>query len=106
MKKILSSLLAAALLLACLAGCSNNDESPGNSGASDEMTGIPAHISIGTNPSGQSAYTMGAGIADVINKADIGTTVTVEETSGFPVNVQLMMYHVSFAYGNACCCPG
>ena len=59
-------------------------------GSADYGT-IPARMSIGTSPSGQAAYQMGAAIADVVNKANIGTTITTEETGGFPVNVQLLM---------------
>ncbi|MFA5447748.1 MAG: TAXI family TRAP transporter solute-binding subunit [Sphaerochaeta sp.] len=52
---------------------------------------IPTYMSLGSSPSGQAAYTMSAGIASVVNNAKIGTTLTVEETGGFPVNVQLLM---------------
>lgn len=103
MKKIFSIVLASAMLLSCLAGCGEKtDPTPAASSAgstapsasapaAEDYGTIPANISIGCSPAGQAAYTMGAGIADVINKANIGTTVTAEETNGFPVNVQLMM---------------
>ena len=76
------------------AGAQEEDEA-------DKSADIPANISIGTSPAGQAAYTMGAGIADVINKSDMGTTVTVEETNGYPVNVQLMMNkEIEFGFVN------
>lgn len=126
MKKVLCVILASVLLLGCMAGCgskggaanpqppavseppaaSEPPASPGTPDASEppaqeDYGTIPAHISIGTNPAGQAAYTMGAGIADVINKANIGTTVAVEETNGYPVNVQLMMNkEIEFGFVN------
>lgn len=102
MKKSLCSLLVLTALLLCMVACTSEEAATSADLSSGEETnGIPANISIGTNPSSQSAYTMGAGIADVINKANIGTTVTVEETSGFPVNVQLMMNkEIEFGFVN------
>lgn len=114
MKKVLSAILASTLLFSCLAGCGDGsksntstsnlgkDSAGSNSTSQQEDYGtIPTHISIGTNPAGQAAYTMGAGIADVINKANIGTTVTAEESNGYPVNVQLMMNkEIEFGFVN------
>lgn len=83
-----------------LGSASDAGSGSGATGSEDYGT-IPTNISIGTNPSGQAAYTMGAGIADVINKAKIGTSVTVEETNGYPVNVQLMMNkEIEFGFVN------
>lgn len=120
MKKILSIMLTAVLLSGLLTGCAKEEpkteepaaEAPADEGAEKEEAAaaegapadygtIPANISIGASPSGQAAYTMCAGIADVINKAGIGTTVTVEETNGYPVNVQLMMNEeIEFGFVN------
>lgn len=94
MKKTLSLVLALVMAACLFAGCGQTaapaTEEKAAETNQEEFGTIPANISIGTNPSGQAAYTMGAGIADVINKANIGTTVTSEETNGYPVNVQLM----------------
>lgn len=121
MKKILSVLLAILMLFA-LAACGNSTaqtpteapaasskpveaepaaEAPAVVEEVEDYGTIPATISFGTNPSGQAAYTMGAGIADLINKANIGTTATSEETNGFPVNVNLLMSgEIEFAFVN------
>lgn len=122
MKRKISTLLTAALIVGLLAGCSKGGEEqaaqsvqteePAASGTAEsenetaepkteDYGTIPANLSIGASPSGQAAYTMCAGIADVINKADIGTMVTVEETNGYPVNVQLMMnQEIEFGFVN------
>lgn len=124
MKKILCILLALAMITA-LSACGGTaaqpaqqqtaapaepaqpaSEAPAEPGApeapaEEDYGTIPPQISFGTNPSGQAAYTMGAGIADVINKANIGTTATSEETNGFPVNVNLLMNgDIEFAFVN------
>ena len=94
MKKILCILLALAMITA-LSACGGTaaqpaqqqtaapaepaqpaSEAPAEPGApeapaEEDYGTIPPQISFGTNPSGQAAYTMGAGIADVINKANI-----------------------------------
>lgn len=108
-RKVLALILALILVLSCFAGCGAAEapaeepkapEAPvADAPVADEKAEepvedygtIPANISIGSSPAGQAAYTMCAGIADVVNKAGLGTTVTAEETGGFPVNVQLMM---------------
>lgn len=107
MKKFLALTLVFAMVLG-LAGCgspaapSNSASSAGSDTTDSKDYGtIPANISIGCVPAGQAYYTMGAGIADVINKANIGTTVTAEETNGMPVNIQLMMNkEIEFAFVN------
>lgn len=113
MKKLFALILALSMALS-LASCGGNtpseekkepagttvekvEEAP----AAEDYGTIPANISIGTVPAGQAYYTMGAGIADVINKANIGTNVVAEETNGMPVNVQLMMNkEIEFAFVN------
>ncbi len=86
MKKIIVLLLALSLTFTLFAA-----GAPEAAAAGEGYGTIPARMSIGTSPSGQAAYQMGAAIADVVNKAGIGTTITTEETGGFPVNVQLLM---------------
>ena len=110
MKKTLSLILAALLTLSLLAGCSPKEaqQTPAApseptqggtpSGGGEDYGTLPDYISIGANPSGQTAYTWAAGIADVINKAGLGMTATAEETSGYPVNVQLM-YNGEIEFG-------
>lgn len=110
-RKVLAIVLALVLALSCFAGCGASEapaapaeepkaeapavEAPAadvkEEAPAEDYGTIPANISIGSSPAGQAAYTMCAGIADVVNKAGLGTTVTAEETGGFPVNVQLMM---------------
>lgn len=91
MKKLLSVTLSLIMLLGLLAGCDNqaaND--PSNDQAASEYGEVAEFISIGANPSGQTAYTWAAGIADLINKANIGATATAEETNGYPVNANML----------------
>lgn len=90
MKKVIVLLIVMSLSFAVFAQGASEAKSGTGSAVQDYGT-IPARMSIGTSPTGQAAYQMGAAISDVVNKAGIGTTLTTEETGGFPVNVQLLM---------------
>ncbi|SMP60898.1 hypothetical protein SAMN06298221_11275 [Sphaerochaeta associata] len=89
MRKIFSMVCITLFSLSCLFAAGTTEAKP--AAAASSYGKVPAYLSIGTSPSGQAAYTMGAGIASVVNKANLGTTMSVEETGGFPVNVQLLM---------------
>lgn len=97
MKKKLSILLAAALIVSGLSGCGQSQTSSSASSAGSSSAGsagygeMADYISIGANPSGQTGYTWAAGISDLINKADLGTTATAEETSGYSVVARMIL---------------
>ena len=90
MKKLLSVTLSLIMLLGLLAGCGNQAANDPSNDQASEYGEVAEFISIGANPSGQTAYTWAAGIADLINKANIGATATAEETNGYPVNANML----------------
>lgn len=86
-KRSLAMLLAAAMVIPSLAGCSSggtSDAGPGDSGGSGG--GKTSIMTVGTGDSTGTLYPVGAAVASVINDNVAGFKVNVETAKGSPAN--------------------
>lgn len=97
MKKIISMLLALAMIF-CLAACSSSEApAPADGGETPEAEDLPItgqtdtlYLSMGTSSIGGSSYVVGGGLSKLFNEHIPGLDVAVEVTGGPQTNLELM----------------
>lgn len=93
MKKLIASLVSAAILLTCLAGCNGSQSGSASSGGAPNSaapSGTKERVDIELLGSSGTSYQVAVGVADIISNADNGYRMSATGTTNTAANIIAM----------------